>query len=97
MADLDLADGGIPRLFYKETCPPCQWMSKLVVLLSFGVIRRVAIGSAEAKSLYARYPEHEGQLLLIEGRRFTAGRMVFAAVPATLARAGLRRVFRGDR
>lgn len=70
-----------PTLFYKGTCGPCRWMSLLAVLFSLGLIRRNPIDSAEAKALYARYPEHEGQLVLLEANRVTFGRRVFAAVP----------------
>src|SRR5262245_19999176 len=70
-----------PTLFYKNTCPPCQWMSRLVVIYSLGVIRRVALTSAEARELYRQFPDHAGQLVLIEQGRITFGRMVFAMVP----------------
>jgi hypothetical protein len=73
-----------PALFFKETCPPCQWMSKLAVALSLGTIRRVPLGSDEARDLYARYPEHDGQLVLIERHHTTFGRLVFAAVPRVI-------------
>ncbi len=70
-----------PTLFFKPTCEPCQWMSRLAVALSLGTIRRVAINSQEADALYRRYPGREGQLVLIEGQRVTFQRRVFAAVP----------------
>jgi hypothetical protein len=73
-----------PALFYKHDCPPCQWMSRLAVILSLGVIRRVPLDSAEAKELYRKFPEHEGQLVLIGVGRPVFGRMVFAALPRTV-------------
>lgn len=94
LPDLAHALTGTPRLFYKDSCPPCRWMSKLAVVLSCGTIRRIAISSIEARALYAIYPQHAGQLLLIEGSRLTAGRLVFAAVPATIVRAVFRLPFR---
>lgn len=56
-------------------------MSRLAAAFSLGLIRRSPIDSAEAKALYARHPEHEGQLVLLESNRVTFGRRVFAAVP----------------
>ena len=75
-----------PALFYKSACPPCQWMSRLVVLFSAGIIRRVPIEGEEAAQLYRIYPQYEGQLVLLHNRRAVCGRMVFAAVPQTLVR-----------
>jgi hypothetical protein len=59
-------------------------MSRLVVWFSLGTIRRVPLTSNEARELYRRFPEQEGQLVLIQGDRVTFGRMVFAAVPRTV-------------
>jgi len=90
-----------PTLFYKHTCPPCQWMSRLACLLSLGVIRRRPLDSREAEELYRRFPEHAGQLVLIDLDRVTFGRMVFAAVPGavlhhwiTASGTRMRRLFR---
>ncbi|MEM6793143.1 MAG: hypothetical protein AAF725_04140 [Acidobacteriota bacterium] len=79
-----------PTLFFKPTCPPCRWMSKLAVILSLGVIRRVPIDSQEAAALYRNYPDKEGQLMLQEGTRVTFQRRVFAAVPRVILTAGPR-------
>lgn len=73
-------------LFYKPGCPPCRTLSKLVVVLSAGTIRRVGITDAEAEELYAKYPEQRGRLVLIDGDRVTFGRRVFLAVPSVIAR-----------
>lgn len=78
-----------PTLFFKNTCPPCQWMSRFVVLFSLGVVQRTPIDSTEAKELYRRYPEHEGQLVLVEHGRVTFGRRVFLAVPRVILTAPL--------
>ncbi|MCG8367925.1 MAG: hypothetical protein MJA27_31905 [Pseudanabaenales cyanobacterium] len=77
-----------PQLFYKRNCLPCQWMSRLVILCSLGIIRRVAIDSAEAHAFYQGFPEHEGQLVLVERHRVTFGRLVFAAIPQAVLMAG---------
>ncbi|MDP9611075.1 hypothetical protein JOF35_003352 [Streptomyces demainii] len=79
-----------PVLFYKATCPPCRSLSRLAVIVSLGVIRRVPIGSDAGRALYARYPGHEGQLILLETRRVTFGRRVFAAVPRVIVTAPFR-------
>lgn len=73
--------GARPRLFFKRTCPPCRWMSRLVVVFSLGLVERAPIDSDEAAALYRRHPGHEGQLVLLERRRVTFGRRVFLAVP----------------
>jgi len=70
-----------PTLFYKSTCPPCRWMSRLSVVLSLGIFRRIAINSAEAKELYSRYPDQRGKLVLIHPYGVTFGRKVFAVTP----------------
>ncbi|MEO1087725.1 MAG: hypothetical protein AAFY88_26120 [Acidobacteriota bacterium] len=83
-----------PTLFFKPTCPPCGWMSKLAVVLSLGVIRRVPIDSEEAAVIYRDHPGRDGQLMLREGRRVTFQRRVFAAVPRIIVTAGPRLVGR---
>ena len=77
------------RLFYKSSCPPCRWMSKLATILSLGAIKRVSIMGKEAKAIYEKYPEHSGQLVLINGERVTFGRLVFAEVPRCIINAWL--------
>lgn len=83
-----LRPSGRPQLFYNRHCPPCQRMSRLVILFSLGVIRRVAIDSAEASAFYQDFPEYEGQLILVERHRVTAGLLVFAAIPQAVLMAG---------
>ena len=78
---------GRPALFFKRTCPPCQWMSRLAVIFTAGLVRRVPIDSAEARELYRRFPEHEGQLVLMEPHRVTFGRRVFLAAPRVIVSA----------
>ena len=80
-------NSNVARLFYKNTCPPCRWMSKLAVILSLGTIRRVPIQGTEAATFYKNYPAHEGQLVLIQGHHITFGRKVFAGVPKCIVTA----------
>lgn len=75
------------RLFYNSTCPPCQWMSKLAVMLALGAIRRVPLTGEEARQLYQAHPGREGQLMLQAGQRVVFGRRVFAEVPRCILRA----------
>ena len=77
-----------PQLFYKRNCRPCQWMSRLVIIFSLGIIRRIAIDSAEAHTFYQEFPEHEGKLVLIERHQITFGRLVFVAIPKAVLVAG---------
>ncbi|MGH1386567.1 hypothetical protein [Kordia sp.] len=75
------------RLFYKSTCPPCKWMSKLATILSLGTIKRISIYGEEAETLYQQYPDHRGQLVLKVGKKVTFGRSVFAEVPRCIVMA----------
>ena len=79
-----------PRLFYQPACPPCRWMSRLVVMLSLGVVRRVAVDGEEARQIHERYPDSRGQILLIDRGRVTFGRRVFAALPLAVLSAPAR-------
>ncbi len=53
-------------LFYKSYCPPCQWMSKLAVILSLGSIKRVPIEGEVANRLYETYAEHQDSSFLLK-------------------------------
>jgi hypothetical protein len=79
-----------PALFYKESCPPCRIMSRLAVILALGLIRRIPLDSREAAELYALYPGHEGQLVLVDGSRVSFQRMVYAALPVCVVRRLMR-------
>jgi hypothetical protein len=75
-------------------------MSKLVVYFSFGLIQRVSVSSQYAESLYQMFPQHRGQMILIDKQNITAGRMVFAVLPmtvlkylVTITRRGVSRIF----
>jgi hypothetical protein len=69
------------RLFYQERCPPCRFLSRLVVILAAGAIRRVPLDSVEAAALYRERPEWRGELLMTGGGRVWTGTAVFQAVP----------------
>jgi hypothetical protein len=81
-----------PILIYKPTCPPCQWMSRLVCALSFGVVRRVPVEGVEAQALYDRYPDHRGELVLQDGGDAWFQRRVFLAIPLVVLRTGARAI-----
>lgn len=75
-----------PKLFYRQNCRPCRWLSRLAVALSANSIQRVPIGGEESLELYRSYPERNGQLMLLESHRVTFGGWVFAALPLTWLR-----------
>lgn len=75
------------KLYYKDTCPPCRFLSNLVVILSAGTIKRVPISGNEAKEMYRLYPEHEGQLALLMHQKYTFGKYVFLKVPLCILNA----------
>lgn len=75
-----------PVIVFKAGCPPCQWMSRLAVILSVGAIRRVALEAEEAQRLYARHPQATGQIVLLYRDRMSFGRPVFAALPGVVLR-----------
>jgi len=72
-------------LFFKRQCPPCAFVSRLAVVLSLGVIRRVPLDSAQARDFYAQYPALEGMPVLVHGARVVAGPAVFLAIPRVVA------------
>ncbi|MCG8669352.1 MAG: hypothetical protein MI867_08045, partial [Pseudomonadales bacterium] len=57
----------------------------VAVIMSFGILRRVAISSEKAQEIYERYPKSRGKLLLVlDGHRFV-GNSVFFNVPLVWA------------
>jgi len=68
-----------PLLLYRRTCPRCRFLSRAVIALSGGGIRRVATDSTEAALLYARHGAPGGKLALRHRGRLHVGRRVFAA------------------
>ncbi len=87
-----------PALFYKSTCPPCRQLSRVAVALSLGLVRRVPLSSPQAEALYARYPEHRGQLMLDDGGEVHFGLGVLRRLPQAVVRTAgraLRHALRG--
>jgi predicted DCC family thiol-disulfide oxidoreductase YuxK len=69
-------------LLYAGACPKCRFLSALLVKLSLGAMRRVAMEREEAKQFYrVEHPDAKGLPALSEGDRFTFGWRVFFAVP----------------
>lgn len=85
------------RLFYSERCPPCRRLSRLVVALSGGRLRRVAMESPEAAPLYAVHPHWFGRLVLEHEDGFTVGPAVYGKVARLVATALLPPVLRKKR
>jgi len=81
------------RLFYKQHCRPCGVLSRLVVILSLGAIRRISLDSAEATELGRDHPEWRGQLMLLNRDRVWLAQDVFRAVPSAIAGIYLRRLW----
>lgn len=75
-----------PTLYYSGTCPRCRALSRLVVWLSFDVIRRVPMGYDECVAFYEANPQYAGKLVLFHSRGVTTGGGVFLAVPWLLLR-----------
>lgn len=78
------------RLFYKQHCPPCRVLSRFVVILSLGAIRRIPLDSEEAEALGHEHPEWRGQLMLLHRERIWFAQEVFRAVPSAIAKIYLR-------
>ena len=75
-----------PLLFYAGACPLCRFLSRGVVLLSLGAIRRVPLGPAAAEAFFLRdHPEARGKPVLVHGGRVAAGAAVLAAIPRAVA------------
>lgn len=74
-----------PILLYRGTCAKCRLISRLVVGLSLGLVRRVPVLSPEARDLYDAYFIKSGKLALVgKGRMFTDARAVLEIVPMVL-------------
>ena len=71
-------------IFYRDSCAKCRLLSWAAIIMSFGILRRVAISSEEAQAVYEQFPESRGKLLLVlHGRCFT-GVNVFLNFPLTV-------------
>jgi len=79
-------------LVYRGTCAKCRFLSRLVVILSSGTIRREALGSDMAERLARDHPETRGKLALIDGGRIVYGTRVFLEAPFWILLLALRRV-----
>jgi hypothetical protein len=90
--DRQVANGWRPLLIYKAACPPCRWMSRLVVLGSAGLVVRVPLDGVRAKAVYRAYPDREGELVLLQPSGPIFGRRVFAMLPIAVAAALMRGV-----
>lgn len=73
--------GWCDLVVFDERCPPCRFLSKLVVVLSLGVIRRAALRSEHANRLRQQLPNWKGELLFFDRDRMHLGPAVFAAIP----------------
>jgi predicted DCC family thiol-disulfide oxidoreductase YuxK len=77
-----------PLLFYAGACPLCRLLSRGVVLLSLGAIRRVPLDRAAAEDFFLRdHPQARGKPVLVHGGRVAAGAAVLAAIPRAIAAA----------
>jgi predicted DCC family thiol-disulfide oxidoreductase YuxK len=81
-SDLDLRRA---ILLYRASCPKCRLISKAIVVLSCGRIRRVPLDSATARALYDRFGEPQARIALFYRGAFRIGR----AIPASMAMAFL--------
>ncbi len=79
-------------LYFKRQCMPCRRLARLVAALSLGTVARVPMDAPEAQAFYLQHPALEGMPVLLDGARVAAGAKIFAALPATVLRHGLRRV-----
>lgn len=52
-------------LLYRGTCSRCRLLSRILTLLSLGVLARLPIGSRDAERLYERFPRSRGKLALV--------------------------------
>jgi len=75
-----------PLLFYAGACPLCRLLSRGVVLLSLGAIRRIPLDRAEAEAFFLRdHPESRGKPVLVHGGRIAAGAAVLPAILRAVA------------
>jgi predicted DCC family thiol-disulfide oxidoreductase YuxK len=60
-------------LLYRATCKKCRILSRLVVVLSLGYIRRIPNNSPEAQSLFKAYQVDASKVILIKGDKVYIG------------------------
>lgn len=81
-ADLDQRR---PILLYRATCRKCRLISRAIVILCCGRIRRAPLDSPTALALYDRFGEPPARIAVFHRGAFRAGR----AIPASIAAAFL--------
>jgi hypothetical protein len=79
--DLDLRR---PILLYRATCAKCALISKALVVLSGGLIRRVPRDSPTARALHERFGEPTARIALFHRGAFRTGWAIPAAMAAAL-------------
>lgn len=90
-----LAGDGRPLLLYAGRCPKCRFLSRLVTLLSLGVVRREALDAHAGWQFYRHdYPQAGNYPVLFVDRRPFFGAVVFLAVPWLIVRAWHRALAR---
>ena len=74
-------------LLYAGACPKCRFLSRLIVILALGSVRRVPLDRAEAENFYrVEHRDARGKPALVEGEKMTFGWRVVVALPRVLVR-----------
>lgn len=81
---MEIYEHGEFLIFYRDSCAKCRMLSWIAVIMSLGILSRVAISSEKAQETYEQYPESRGKLLLVLNGRLFAGKKVFLNFPFTL-------------
>jgi hypothetical protein len=89
------ADGSFPVILYRARCPRCRFLSRLLVAISLGMLRRIPVDSAAAHEIYDRYGIERGKLALLYRQRLRTGRFIVLSLWLALVDSGLNRVFQG--
>jgi predicted DCC family thiol-disulfide oxidoreductase YuxK len=79
-------------LLYAGACPKCRAVSRILIALSLGTMRRVPMEREEAHAFYDARPEARGRPALVAGEELTYGWPVVLAVPRLLARVWMQRI-----
>ena len=70
-------------LLYRDTCKKCLILSRLVIILSLGCVRRIPNNSPEALRLLNTYQVDASKVILIEGGKVYSGfRSIIAVLKA---------------
>ena len=74
-----------PVLVYRGTCPKCQRLSRLAVILSLGTLHRIPLDAPEAELLHRLYPQSQGRIAVFgQGIVAYGVKALFAAAFITL-------------